>query len=381
MFCDSSFRILLYCISPSLSLIHASRRGGLLFFLGHEQPEAVPSSVKTTASIFIVAINIYFFCHAMYKFGNEFIQDYKSHKQQVAAEKMQQEHETTHIVPIINNICNNNAPEEKVDDPEEEEEVEEAEEDFNHETSRKHVRSMLKHTRSTHAVAHALHNEFHTHEMALREKHTKQHRRSVRKTKSRVRARAELKRSKVMRKVRIFEQLNDQCLNNLIERMQVRNFSPNEAILLQGAPATSFYIIVTGTVVVTQKTVTDLRGHEVARLGVHSFFGEHALELGHNEFHVCNATVTAVDLVRTLCMENTVLEDMVKEGKIDRENLQNGIHLEQERREQMTKVKLLMQRSGGSVGAHREINKSAILQPKGLPRLPVGNVGERSLFS
>jgi len=192
-----------------------------------------------------------------------------------------------------------------------------------------------------------VHSNFERHEKELQEKHKNQRNKSHRNTQMRVEARAKLIRSKVMRKVRIFQQLDDNCLTNLIEHMHVRTFAPDEEIILQGAPATCFYIITSGSVSVTQKTIDDLiKGHEVAQLGENAFFGEHALELGHNEFHVCNATVTAIGIVRTLFMENIILEELVEEGIINRVNLDKGIKEEQERRERMTRVKLLMKTSG-----------------------------------
>ena len=192
----------------------------------------------------------------------------------------------------------------------------------------------------------SLHTHHEKHEEELKQKNEHRRRLSLVNTKSRVQARAELIRSKVMRKVRIFQQLDDQCLKNLIKHMSIRTFSPNEDIILQGSPATCFYIIISGTISVTQKTIDDLKGHEVAKLGEHNFFGEHALELGSNESHLCNATCTAIGMVRTMFMENKILEDLVNKGIINKENLIKGIQEEQERRERMTRVKLLMNRSG-----------------------------------
>ena len=65
------------------------------------------------------------------------------------------------------------------------------------------------------------------------------------------------------------------------------------------------------------------------------------MELGSNESHLCNATCTAIGMVRTMFMENKILEDLVNKGIINKENLIKGTRIqeEQERRERMTRDK------------------------------------------
>ena len=323
---------------------------GLLFYIGYTQ-NIIPNSVKIAASLLIVFMNVSFFGYALYKFGKEFVQDYKAHKQGIIDADIQDEYDRTHVVPITSgdNLV------EKTDEPDDDD-------NFDPETSRQIRISSMKRTKSTVDKVHAVHDEFHSHEVALQAEQDKRQKKERRKTQVRVEARAKLRRSKVMRKVRIFQQLNDTCLANLIEHMTIRNFKPKEDIVIQGAAATCFYIIISGSVIVTQKTIDDLiKGHEVAKLGEHAFFGEHALELGFNGFHICDATVTAVEMVRTLAMEDAVLKKLVEDGVINRKDLEKGIVEEQERRERMTKVRLLMENSRFS-----KLN---------------GGVGERSLFS
>ena len=43
-----------------------------------------------------------FFCYSVYKFGKEFIQDYKAHKEDLEAAHLQNEQNNTHVVPINN---------------------------------------------------------------------------------------------------------------------------------------------------------------------------------------------------------------------------------------------------------------------------------------
>ena len=325
---------------------------GLLFYIGYSQ-DIIPNVVKIAASLAIVFMNVSFFCYALYKFAKEFVQDYKAHKQGIIKADLQDEYDRTHVVPITTgaNLV------EKTDEPDDDDD-----DDFDPATSRQIRRGSLKHTRSTVHRVHSLHDEFHSHELALQVEQEKRQKKERRKTLHRVEVRAKLIRSKVMRKVRIFQQLDDTGLANLIEHMTIRNFKENEKIIEQGSVATCFYIITTGVVSVTQKTINDMvKGHEVARLNENSFFGENCFKMGSKIERVCNATVTAVGMVRTLAMENSVLEKLVEDGIIDRKDLEKGIAEEQERRERMTKVKLLMERS-----------KFAIKSNGG---------GERSLFS
>ena len=69
---------------------------GLLFFLG----TTIPDSVRITASIAIVLINVTFFCYAMVIFAKEFVQDYKAHKEEIKTTDQQDEYDNTHVVPI-----------------------------------------------------------------------------------------------------------------------------------------------------------------------------------------------------------------------------------------------------------------------------------------
>jgi hypothetical protein len=66
----------------ALSLCWLTFWGGMLFYLGHEQPEIIQPWVKITMSILIVSVNTLFLIFASYEFVKEFINDYK-HKADV----------------------------------------------------------------------------------------------------------------------------------------------------------------------------------------------------------------------------------------------------------------------------------------------------------
>ena len=54
--------------------------GGLLFFLGHENPDVVPRSMRTVTSAFIVISNGAFFVYAIWKFIQAIMQDVRAAK-------------------------------------------------------------------------------------------------------------------------------------------------------------------------------------------------------------------------------------------------------------------------------------------------------------
>ena len=61
----------------ALSLCWFTFWGGMLFFLGHEQPEIISPWIKIVMSVLIVMINTLFLIFACYEFVKEFINDYK----------------------------------------------------------------------------------------------------------------------------------------------------------------------------------------------------------------------------------------------------------------------------------------------------------------
>ena len=355
MFCDSSFRILLYCISPSLSLytlrvlcrFALSRRGGLLFFLGHEQPNVVPNSAKIVTSLFIIFLNVSFFCYALYKFGTEFILDQKAHKKSVndanarltsraaTLKVVREEHPSlTHVVPIDTSSGNNTLVE-KVDDPEEEEE----EEDFNHETSRAHVQSRLTHTTSTHAKAHALHNEFHTHDMALQAEHAKRQQKQRRITQNRVKARLKIRKTKSLTKVPMFKDIPKEGIELILECTTYEKHSKDDILCKQGDVAVAFYIIVSG-----RCAVTVVHGGEhtrrVGTLKDLDYFGESCLFQGERKR---NATVTAEsEYVQVLLLSQANWERLLKSGALSSE-IVTTVTEESERRQEVTRKIFIQQ--------------------------------------
>ena len=343
-------------VSPLLCLLYTlrvlcrfalSRRGGLLFFLGHEQPNVVPNSAKIVTSLFIIFLNVSFFCYALYKFGTEFILDQKAHKKSVkdanarltsraaTLKIVREEHPSlTHVVPIDTSSGNNTLVE-KVDDPEEEEE----EEDFNHETSRAHVQSRLTHTTSTHAKAHALHNEFHTHDMALQAEHAKRQQKQRRITQNRVKARLKIRKTKSLTKVPMFKDIPKEGIELILECTTYEKHSKDDILCKQGDVAVAFYIIVSG-----RCAVTVVHGGEhtrrVGTLKDLDYFGESCLFQGERKR---NATVTAEsEYVQVLLLSQANWERLLKSGALSSE-IVTTVTEESERRQEVTRKIFIQQ--------------------------------------
>jgi hypothetical protein len=74
---EPKFQLLHQLECAALTLCWLTFWAGLLFFLGHEQPDAVASEVLVFMSIMIVFGNIIFLVFATYEFVKEFIKDFK----------------------------------------------------------------------------------------------------------------------------------------------------------------------------------------------------------------------------------------------------------------------------------------------------------------
>ena len=225
-------------------------------------------------------------------------------------------HSKTTVVPISSGGADNDDNGilvEKVDDPEEEQE----EQDFNNETSRKPVRSMLRHTRSTHAMAHALHNEFQTHEIALRAKHAKRQQKQRRSTQMRLTARLKIRKTKALTKVPIFKDIPKEGIESILECTTYEKHEKDDILCKQGDVSLAFYIIVSGTCVVTvvHDSVDNIR--RVGTLKELDFFGEGALFKGER---TRNATVTAEsEYVQVLLLSRINWDNLLKSGALSNE--------------------------------------------------------------
>ena len=290
---------------------------GLLFYIGYTQ-NIIPNSLKIAASLGIVFMNVTFFCYAVYKFGKEFIQDYKAHKKDLEEAHLQDEQNNTHVVPV----SSGNALVEKVDDPE----------DDNNETNEQ-PQFTLKHTRSTIAKAEALHNDFHEHELALQIEQNKRQQKQRRKTQNRVLARLEIRKSKALTRVPMFEKLSSDAIESILDLTTYEKHIKGDVLCTQDDLATEFYIIVSGqcAVKVHGKSGASRR---VSTLKALDFFGESGLVQGENKR---NATVVAEsDFVQVLLLSCENFSMLLESGVLSADVL-STVEKESERRVEVTR--------------------------------------------
>ena len=332
--------------------------GGLMFYLvpGEETAKVTARVVMTVA---IVGSNIIFLVNSSWAFGREFIKDVKkksaakretkrlsrlalglpmnsvSTEEAAAApaeaeeEEEEQEINNTHIVPV--NSTRRTELVEKNDS-------EEDDDRFTPEISRQIRRASLTHTRSTVVKAHALHDEFYTHELALQAKNDKLQKKQRRKTQNRVIARLKIRKTKALSKVPMFKKIHSDVIESILECTTYEKHKAGDILCTQGDVATDFYIIVTGKCDV-QVTGTNKNGdtqlpRKVGSLKDLDYFGESALLEG---VKTRNATVIAEsEYVQVLLLSRMNFELLVEGGLLTADIL-STVTKESKRREELTR--------------------------------------------
>ena len=270
-------------------------------------------------------MNVTFFCCAVYKFGKEFIQDYKAHKKDLEAAHLEDEQNNTHVVPINNgdNLV------EKVDDPEDDNNDEP-----DSETTTKTKKRSLKHSLSTANEVDALHDQFHSHELALQAEHKERQLKQRRKTQNRVLARLKIRKTKALTKVPMFKKIPRDAIESILELTTYEKHTKGEVICTQNDVATEFYIIVSGSCTVNVLRESSNVTRKVGTLKDLDFFGENALLDGERKR---NATVIAnSEYVQVLLLSRTNFNMLMDSGALS-EDVMKTVQKESERRELVTR--------------------------------------------
>ena len=210
----------------ALAICFSTFWGGLLFFLGHEQPGTVPESAKIFVSIAIMCANVGFFILALCVFLREFIRDCRN--KQLAAQralkvkilKVRSQmalmggrgvENTARVVPATGNDA-----------------------------------ASMGRTKSTVQHANHVQKQFARHEVILRQKHSRQQRENRRQTQLRVLARTRLKRSRALARIPVFSGLEDERIEALIDSMTFKKMEAGDIVCRQGEDADSFYVVTSG---------------------------------------------------------------------------------------------------------------------------------------
>jgi CRP-like cAMP-binding protein len=185
---------------------------------------------------------------------------------------------------------------------------------------------------------------------------------SHRKTMMRLHARANLKKSRKLKGVSIFQDLNEEALSAVIDKMKMCIYGSGDVIVQQGDEADSFFVIIEGACDVSRKTLVNLtRGQVIARLGMYEHFGEAALTTAARRVLVRNsgmsgtvvvglrnATISAVTdepNVKCLVLAGKDLEAILSSGSVDLEELKGKINEHARRRESFSATRRLLERS------------------------------------
>jgi hypothetical protein len=199
--------------------------------------------------------------------------------------------------------------------------------DFNHAISKRHRRQRSVHSNETVALAHAIHDEFHESEIALRAEHKKHQQRQRRSTQLRVAARLKVRKTKVLSKIPIFASIPhyrmDKAVEEILAKTTYKRHAKGEIICEQGELADKFFIIVSGQCSVNVTNYNSQEGRAITRrvgaLKDLDHFGESAL-LGGFEDLKRNATITVEsDHVQLLVLSRLHYEELVEEGVITKD--------------------------------------------------------------
>ena len=115
------------------------------------------------------------------------------------------------------------------------------------------------------------------------------------------------KRAIFLRKIHLFHDLNDDQILQVGERFSEQSFDAGEVILEQGAPADSFYLIVSGKVRVYRQR--DGRVQELATLVSGDYFGEMEILAQRG---VRSASISALDSTLTLRISSNDFAETLK---------------------------------------------------------------------
>jgi CRP-like cAMP-binding protein len=264
-------------------------------------------------SIFLITLDIFFMASSVLAIFISICVLTSRVKQINRDEKAEQKAlqlKATHIVPINH------------DEKDEKEEG-----DFNHAISKRHRRQRSVHSNETVALAHAIHDEFHESEIALRAEHKKHQQRQRRSTQLRVAARLKVRKTKVLSKIPIFASIPqyrmDKAVEAILAQTTYKKHAKGAIICEQGELADDFFIIVSGQCSVNVTNYNSQEGRAITRrvgaLKDLDHFGESAL-LGGFEDLKRNATITVEsDYVQLLVLSRLHYEELVEEGVITKD--------------------------------------------------------------
>ena len=279
---SSSYTIHASCPLSLFSLDWLFRRGGLLFFLGHENSGSVNKDILILTTLVLVTANITFLIYSAFVFVRGYLHDRKAAKirknTRLHLLEVQVVSDLSKILPIR----------------------EESEDNL---TIQRHA-SLVQ-------------DEFNLHEKGLQIRLKKRQERAKRSTQLRLLARSRLKNSKALRKSTIFKDLNDEEIALLIDQMSYKKRYKGDILCKQDDLSDNFYVIVAGKAVVTIHADDKVDDNDdsrtppaevpVGHLSELQFFGESALlAVSDEEIPHRTATVRVLsEKLELLCLHRS----------------------------------------------------------------------------
>ena len=294
-------RLILYTLAHHLSL-SLFRRGGLLYFLGHENSENVNNNVLIFTTLVLVVSNCSFLICSAFIFVREYLHDRKAAKTRKTTRlhllNAQAIQNLSQIVPIKDENGNDGN-------------------DGNDDSEARFVPEEGRRKSVTKSHASFVHDEFHLHELGLQMRLKKRQEKAKRSTQLRLLARTRLKNSKALHKSTIFQELDDKEISLLIDQMSYKKRYKGDILCKQDDLSDNFYVIVAGKAVVTIHADDKVDDNDdsrtppaevpVGHLSELQFFGESALlAVSDEEIPHRTATVRVLsEKLELLCLHRS----------------------------------------------------------------------------
>lgn len=138
----------------------------------------------------------------------------------------------------------------------------------------------------------------------------------------RIAARIKIKKTKALTKAKVFEGINVEAIDKVLDKMSYERYEKGDTLFQQGDIANRFSIVVSGTCSVTQDGVI------VGTLKALDIMGESALSGGTR-----SASVTATSTVHTLELSSAGFAELVEQGVIAKEVLGRVQEVQKERKD------------------------------------------------
>merc|ERR1711865_368699 len=183
-------------------------------------------------------------------------------------------------------------------------------------------------------IVHDIHQEHRRSQIDLDASIQMKVRKQRRKTQLRIKARAKLKKQKVLTRIPAFAALTEPEIDAMLKVMTREQHVKNEVVCQQGDVADTFYIVMSGACAAYGKKP----GEAIKLLGSinqFQFFGEASLlsEPGMKDIRKATVRVTS-DVLTVMVLTKTIFYTLIEKGALNRDVLDGVKKVDLERQEQ-----------------------------------------------